>query len=113
MKIDLLKNKFFEKANEKEMALFYGLPIQEDDYFCHAKYRWDNNDIESFIEFANKVGVSVLYYDVLANKEKLVGLMVYFKFNEEYHKFSWFDDSVYIKTISKNEKKEKNYTIFN
>jgi hypothetical protein len=111
MEIEKLKKKLFEKTKEKNISLFFGLPLKEDYSHYYAKYRWQDNNIVAFVEFANKVGVKCLYYDLLVDGDvkidkPLIGLMVYFKFKEEFHKFCWLEDSFYNRSDEKPKKRK-------
>lgn len=107
MIIEKLKQKLFDQVKEHDLALFHGLPNSSN----RIKYYNEGNDIEDFINFAIKVGVKVIYYDLdyfeeEGSEKKLVGLSVHFNYKRELYRFHWEEDWYYNK-LKEDAKKEK------
>ena len=101
--IKKLKNKLFEKVKEHNLVLFQAVPYKVDS--CE-KYSFEGNNIEEFIDFAHKMGVQVIYYDLdHSEDENLVGIAVHFKFDGGLYRFHWWEDEYHAKL--KKEDKEK------
>ncbi|MBT3395513.1 hypothetical protein HN412_03750 [archaeon] len=99
MDITIIKDKLFEKSKQYDFALFNGLPYTENQDLEFAKFKWEGSDIESYLDFAHRLGIKIVYYKfaIEENKssqhfDKPKYLMAYFKFNDNYYRFCWMSD---------------------
>jgi hypothetical protein len=103
-----LKKKLFEKVKEHNLILFHAVP---NNPFEYSRYFFEGDKIEEFIEFANKVGTKIIYYDLdyfeeEGSEKKLVGLAVHFNHEDKLYRFNWREDWYHNKLKEDAEKKE-------